>query len=274
MATDWYYTRAGSRTGPISTDEVRRLLAADGFPADALVWREGLTNWQRPGDFPEFALHKPPPSPPPLPPLAPAPQRITARSQTKRVIKAALAGLVVSIVVAAVGVMSEGRVHPIDPYQILNPEIIANWIGRLGFIPLIFVIGAIASTSRRVPVWVSAVNLLGAVVGISIIVGLGIVVMAAIHPIKELPFAAAGADRDSFIKDGTQSCIRRQRGLPANQGVSEKTFSDFCGCYVGSLADSFSKDDVKYQVEHSGQFSPTAIAKMTASYEQCQAKVR
>jgi hypothetical protein len=205
--------------------------------------------------------------------LASAPQR-TARSQTKRVIKAALAGLVVSIAIAAVGVMSEGRVHPIDPYQILNPEIIANWIGRLGFIPLIFVIVAIASSFRRAPLWASAVNLLGAVVGISIIVGLGIVVVTAIHPINDFPFAAAGADRDSFIKDGIQSCIRRQRGLPENQGVSEKTFSDFCGCYVGLTADSVSKDEVKYQVEHPGQFSPTAIAKMTASYEKCRAKVR
>jgi GYF domain 2 len=270
MATEWHYTRAGSQTGPISTDEVRRLLAADGFPADALVWREGLANWQRPGDFPEFALRKPPPPPPHRPPLAP-PQ---GSSQTKRVIKAALAGLGVSIAFTGASVISEGRLDPIDPYQIFNPGIIGYWVGRVGFIPLIFVIVAIASSFRRAPLWTSALNLLGAVVGISIIVALGVATVAAIQPVKEFPFAAAGPDRESFIKTGVQSCIRKQRGLPENQGVSEKAIADFCGCYVELTANKLSNDEVKYQAEHPGQFSPSAIAKMTASHEQCRARVR
>lgn len=63
MATEWYYARSGSQVGPISTEDVRRRLVSDGFPANALVWREGLENWQRPQDIPELRQTKPPPLP-------------------------------------------------------------------------------------------------------------------------------------------------------------------------------------------------------------------
>ena len=48
----------GSEAGPISTDEVRRRLAADGFPPNAFVWREGFENWQHPEEIPEFKEFK------------------------------------------------------------------------------------------------------------------------------------------------------------------------------------------------------------------------
>jgi uncharacterized membrane protein YhaH (DUF805 family) len=69
MATEWHYARSASQVGPISTEEVRRRLVADGFPADAIVWREGLENWQRAEDFPEFRRTSKP-MPPPLPPAS------------------------------------------------------------------------------------------------------------------------------------------------------------------------------------------------------------
>jgi uncharacterized membrane protein YhaH (DUF805 family) len=67
MATEWHYARSASQVGPISTEDVKRRLVADGFPSDALVWRQGLENWQRPEDFPEFRRGSKP-VPPPLPP--------------------------------------------------------------------------------------------------------------------------------------------------------------------------------------------------------------
>lgn len=36
---------------------------ADGFPADAFVWRKGFEDWQRPDDVPEFCRRKPAPLP-------------------------------------------------------------------------------------------------------------------------------------------------------------------------------------------------------------------
>jgi GYF domain 2 len=104
MPTEWYYAQGRLQSGPISTEEVRRRLAAEGFPADALVWREGLENWQKPEDFPEF-LRKSKAVPPPLPvspataPPAETPlagkkksawfTAITTREQALKVIKGA-----------------------------------------------------------------------------------------------------------------------------------------------------------------------------------------
>jgi GYF domain 2 len=66
MPSDWYYATGSSQTGPISTEEVRERLAADDFPVDALVWRQGFQSWQRPEDIREFK-RKHDPVPPPLP---------------------------------------------------------------------------------------------------------------------------------------------------------------------------------------------------------------
>jgi len=104
MPIEWYYVQGGLQGGPVSTEEVRKWLAAEGFPADALVWREGLENWQKPEDFPEF-LRKSKAAPPPLPaspatvpptgaPLAEKTKSvwftaITTREQALKVIKGA-----------------------------------------------------------------------------------------------------------------------------------------------------------------------------------------
>jgi len=87
MPTEWHYAQGGLRSGPVSTEEVRRLLAADGFPADALVWREGLENWQKPEDFPEFNRKPAKPVPPPLPvsPETARPAKMPLPGKTKSV---------------------------------------------------------------------------------------------------------------------------------------------------------------------------------------------
>ena len=44
---NWYYAVDQQRLGPVSEQELARLAAAGSIGADTLVWREGLSNWQR-----------------------------------------------------------------------------------------------------------------------------------------------------------------------------------------------------------------------------------
>ena len=53
MSIGWYYSTDSSKAGPMSVEEIMRLVA-DGSQPDALVWREGLRDWQRPQDVPEL----------------------------------------------------------------------------------------------------------------------------------------------------------------------------------------------------------------------------
>ncbi|WP_411833852.1 pilin [Pseudoxanthomonas mexicana] len=50
--TQWYYaSRQQQRLGPVQADELVRLFNAGHIALDTLVWREGLAQWQRLGDF-------------------------------------------------------------------------------------------------------------------------------------------------------------------------------------------------------------------------------
>jgi hypothetical protein len=188
--------------------------------------------------------------------------------QTKAVIKAATIGLAISLVVTAVGIVSEGRLKPIDPYLILNPGIIGHWVGRVGPIPAIFVIVAIGLRFREAGLWMSVLNFVGAVVGISLVISAGVVIAAAVYPVAEFPLAVPGPHRDDFVQKGLTSCFRSQRGRAENQGVPDGTISSFCKCYIDSLAETSTKEDIEYQVKH-GTFSPHAVTKMTAAYNEC-----
>ena len=188
-------------------------------------------------------------------------------SQTRSVIKAALIGLAVSIALAAAHAAQEGRVTPIDPYQIFNPEVIARWVGRIGGIPLLFVVGVIVMSFRKTPVWVSALNLVGAVAGISLAITVGVVALAAAYPIKDFPFAT-GADRDDAVKEMMTACISKQRGLPQNAGLSDNVINAFCSCYANTAADVITRDDIQYQAKY-GTMSADVTEKLTASYEKC-----
>ena len=120
IPTEWHYAWGGSQIGPLSTEEVRRRLEEDGFPVDALVWREGLQNWQTPGAFPEFVRKSrvaPPPLPMSPPTVPPAESRlpekcksvwftaITTREQALKIIKgAAIAFFVISALLIPLGI--------------------------------------------------------------------------------------------------------------------------------------------------------------------------
>lgn len=72
MSNPWHYMKDGVQTGPVSTDELKGLLASGAVKADALVWREGLATWVAANTQSELAGVTPPATPPPPPAAAPA----------------------------------------------------------------------------------------------------------------------------------------------------------------------------------------------------------
>jgi hypothetical protein len=63
----WYFGRDGAQGGPVSEQEVRRMLVAGELRGTDLVWRDGMGEWQPAARVVEFASvqHA---GPPPLPP--------------------------------------------------------------------------------------------------------------------------------------------------------------------------------------------------------------
>src|SRR5947209_5475046 len=43
---EWYYARGSVQSGPMSIEELRDRLAADGNLIEAQVWRKGFTDWR------------------------------------------------------------------------------------------------------------------------------------------------------------------------------------------------------------------------------------
>jgi hypothetical protein len=62
----WYFGRDGAQGGPVSEDELRRMLAAGNLRATDLVWRDGMADWQPAARVAEFASAQPA-GPPPMP---------------------------------------------------------------------------------------------------------------------------------------------------------------------------------------------------------------
>jgi len=188
--------------------------------------------------------------------------------QTRSVIKAALIGLAVSIAVVALNAFNEGRLAPIDTYQIFNPEVIARWIGRLCVIPLIFVIVAIVRNFRGVALWISALNFLGAIVGISLAISIGVVIVSSVYPVEQFPLADAGPDRNDWIKTTIASCITGQRRRPENAAASDELISTYCRCYANILADSTTREDIQYMANY---HTPSAHMReeIASSFNKC-----
>ena len=56
MASEWYYSHAGQRLGPVSTDQLKDLAAAGQLGPDDLVWKDGMENWVPAGKVKKFEL--------------------------------------------------------------------------------------------------------------------------------------------------------------------------------------------------------------------------
>jgi len=74
---NWYYADAGKQAGPVTEEQLDELIRSGKLPVDALVWHEGLANWQ------PYRQVKATPATIPVPaavPSAPAPVEAKAAS--------------------------------------------------------------------------------------------------------------------------------------------------------------------------------------------------
>lgn len=51
---DWYYQDSGQQRGPVSSAEIRSLLAASALRSDSRVWTQGMDGWKPVGEVHEF----------------------------------------------------------------------------------------------------------------------------------------------------------------------------------------------------------------------------
>lgn len=54
MDTEWYYTAGGAQQGPVNQDELKALIANGQLEPNAMVWRKGLADWQKPAQVVEL----------------------------------------------------------------------------------------------------------------------------------------------------------------------------------------------------------------------------
>src|SRR3954464_7889163 len=66
----WYYAQGAAQQGPVSATILKNLLASGQVSQHALVWREGMANWQSASSVAELRDPAIGVAPPPLPPGA------------------------------------------------------------------------------------------------------------------------------------------------------------------------------------------------------------
>lgn len=52
----WFYSKGGQRLGPVSDEELRRLISNGSVGPNDLVWKEGMTDWQKASTVPGFVF--------------------------------------------------------------------------------------------------------------------------------------------------------------------------------------------------------------------------
>ncbi len=195
-------------------------------------------------------------------------------AQTKTVIKALLIGFAASFTVAAGNLLAGGQLKPMAPYWTPTPSITGYWTSPIGIIPLLFALGAIAVTVRKTSPWVSVLNFLGVIVTIPALVSIMAFTVAVAHPpAPEFPYAAAGPEREWFVRDTVETCRKKARDNPQNAAVSEQAVRDYCTCYAISLADVTTRDHIEYHAKH-GNLAPDAVPKLRIASGRCVRSVR
>jgi hypothetical protein len=197
--------------------------------------------------------------------------------QTRRAIKAGLVGLILSLIVTAVNIAANGLAPwELDESQPLNWEVISYWISRVGFLPALFVLIAVATSFRKSGASVSALNIVGGIVVLSLVIAIGVVMAAYVKSAgrsdTELAFGS-GSARTYYVGKTIDSCVRNQRSRPENSGASETLIKNYCECFANALADTTTYAEVKYSNSH-GTPSPESVAKIRSSGEKCRPSAR
>jgi len=188
--------------------------------------------------------------------------------QTKTMLKAVAIGFAISLPMAAYRV-GTGELDPIDP----RPFMMGSRTGELAALPLVFAVGAIIFRARKVPGWVSGLNLVGAVTGIFLVCTMIVVAVGAAYPVPDFPFASPGPRRDSFVKGVMRTCVRTQRDYPANRGMSDNAIETACRCYADAMADIAKKEYLDHR-QKTGTLPPAAMSDMQAAAEKCARSAR
>lgn len=186
-------------------------------------------------------------------------------SQINAVIIAALAGLALAVGIQASSVISAGYIPPLDASDPFNLRILGFWVVVLGFLPLIFILIAIAVTARRAGLRNSIFTGLGAVAGVSLVIIGAVVAVAIVHSKKEFPFRNASADRASFVRTQASFCATMQQAF---KGVPAAAVNAVCSCYGNSLADVTTRTELVYMDLHR-TFAPSMVEKTNATLQKC-----
>jgi hypothetical protein len=190
-------------------------------------------------------------------------------SQIKSVTIAAVIGLTLSILAQLSSVLTQGYVAPLDRFNPFNTGILAYWVGALGVFPLIFIVGTVMVTWRKAGSRNSVLVGVGAIATVAMLICLAISSLAALErPNRDAPFATASADRATFIKSTTSSCVTRQQSAPQNKNLSAAAINAFCACYGNALADVTTMDELFYMDQHRAP-SPSMTEKINATYQKC-----
>jgi hypothetical protein len=191
--------------------------------------------------------------------------------QTKAVTIAAVAGLALAALSQLSSVLSNGFT-PLDTINIFNTSMLGYWVGALGFVPLIFIIIAIAATARKAGLLSSILNGLGAIVGVTVVIVIAVISVAASQK-TNFPYLKSGPDRTTFVASVLPVCIKGQQAIPENKKAPAATINELCDCYGNSLADATTADDVQYFDQHH-EPSQSTVENMKESYQKCLQAVR
>jgi hypothetical protein len=192
------------------------------------------------------------------------------KSQIRIVIIAVVAGLALTLLTNWSNLIQAGNGASLDPANPFDGNVLGYWAGMLSGVPMIFVVIAIVATARRAGARNSIISGLGAVTGVfcvSLAITYAVIAVAAAHPPKELPFADAGASRDSFVKGALNSCVQKQKELAQNKAVPAAAIDAYCSCVGNSMADLATRAEVAAMAQR--QLPPTLAEKIKTASQNC-----
>ena len=189
-------------------------------------------------------------------------------SQINAVIIAALAGLALAVLTQVSGATS-GFIPPIDTLVPFNPRVIVYWVVVLGFFPLIFILIAIGVTARKAGLRNSIFAGLGAVVGVPLVIVCAVMAIGIVHAKRDFPFRDTGAGRDSFVKEASSFCVKKQHAIPGkNKAAQTASLEAVCSCYGNSLADMTTTAELAYMNQYH-TFAPSMTEKTAFVSKKC-----